>query len=99
LELTTNYSYSGGATLVPYAQVSSKHPYQNSAVYVSENIHFGTNDTGSYELVFSSSTATENGYDFLDIYENSTEGALLYSRSGSDAPWPRVVVFFYSYCT
>ena len=36
------------------------------------------------------STNTEGGYDFVKIYENTSDGDLLYMRSGGYGTWPVV---------
>ena len=68
------------------------HPYPNDTVYISPRIQFGTLDTGMYVLHFSSDTETESRYDWFKVYENTTEGAVLYQRSGMSGTWPDVVV-------
>lgn len=73
--------------------VATSHPYINDFVAVSDNVNFGSSDTGAYLISFSTSTELEDGYDFLKIYEGTVYGKLLYQRSGKGSHfWPKVLV-------
>jgi hypothetical protein len=67
--------------------------YTNNFVSKSDNINFGSLDTGAYLISFSKKNVLENGYDFLKIYEGTVYGELLYQRSGESGDfWPNVLV-------